>query len=69
MYGSPMVRMSVWPWTSTPCCFHTFSVVMACTASTSPACTEVMAWGDSMEWKIWRARRGGVARSDLEVAA
>ena len=64
-----MVRMSVCPTTSTPCCFHTFSVVRACTASTSPACTEVMAWGDSMEWKIWRARRGGVARRDLEVAA
>ena len=69
MYGSPNVRMSVCPCTSTPCCFHTFSVVMAWTASTSPACTEVMAWGDSMEWKIWRARRGGTPLSDREVAA
>ena len=58
--------MSVWPSTSTPCWAHTLRVVIAWTASTSPACTEVMAWGARMEWKIWRARRGG--RPDIAAA-
>ena len=64
-----MVRMSVWPSTSTPCCAQTSGVVRSWTASTSPACTDVMAWGDLMEWKIWRATRAGVAASAAEVAA
>ena len=64
-----MVRMSVWPSTSTPCWAHTLAVVSAWTASTSPACTEVRAWGERMEWKIWRARRGGTLDSAVEVAA
>ena len=36
-----MVRMSVWPSTVTSCWRYTFAVVASCTASTSPACTEV----------------------------
>ena len=64
-----MVKMSVWPETSTPCCAQTFSVVTAWTASTSPAWTEVMAWGDLMEWKIWRASRGGTAPRALDEPA
>ena len=43
MYGSPMVSTSVWPSTATSCWRYTFSVVILWTASTSPACTEVMA--------------------------
>ena len=69
MYGSPMVRMSVCPSTSTPCWAQTFAVVIAWTASTSPACTEVNAWGERMEWKTWRASRGGVLDRAAEVAA
>src|ERR1700753_973014 len=64
-----MVRMSVCPSTSTPCCAHTLAVVSAWTASTSPAWTEVMACGDWMEWKIWRAMRGGTLDNAFEVAA
>ena len=64
-----MVRMSVCPSTSTPCWAHTFAVVSAWTASTSPACTEVRAWGERMEWKICRASRGGVLDSAADVAA
>ena len=64
-----MVRMSVCPSTSTPCCAQTLAVVSAWTASTSPACTEVSACGDRMEWKIWRATRGGVLASAADVAA
>ncbi len=36
-----MVTMSVWPSTGTRCWRYTISVVLRCTASTSPACTEV----------------------------
>ena len=45
------------------------AVVSAWTASTSPACTEVSAWGDLIDWKIWRAIRGGVLASAVEAAA
>ena len=64
-----MVRMSVCPSTSTPCCAQMLAVVSACTASTSPACTEVRAWGALMEWKICRATRDGVLASAADVAA
>ena len=64
-----MVRMSVWPSTSTPCWAQTLAVVRAWTASTSPACTEVSACGERMPWKICRATRGGVLASALDVAA
>ena len=47
-----MVRMSVCPSTATPCWHQTCSVVRAWTASTSPACTEVIRWGARTEWKI-----------------
>src|SRR6185437_4032992 len=69
MYGNPIVRMSVWPSTSTPCCAQTLAVVSAWTASTSPACTDVSAWGDRMEWKICRAMRGGTLDRAFDVAA
>src|ERR1700721_2552970 len=64
-----MVRMSVWPSTSTPCWAQTLAVVTAWTASTSPACTEGRAWGERREGKIWRARRAGVMDNALDVAA
>ncbi len=60
--------MSVWPSTATPCCAQTLSVVSLCTASTSPAWTEVIRWGDLTEWKICRARRDGVRSSACEAA-
>src|SRR3984957_16520439 len=61
--------MSVFPSTSTPCWAQTLAVVRAWTASTSPACTVVIAWGERMEWKIWRAMRGGTLDNAFEVAA
>src|SRR5580700_1537128 len=64
-----MVRMSVCPSTSTPCWAQTFEVVTAWTASTSPACTEVKACGERMEWNTWRASRGGVLDRAADVAA
>src|ERR1700693_3093445 len=64
-----MVRMAVWPATSTPCWAQTLAVVTACTASTSPACTEASACGERMEWKICRARGGGTLDSAVDVAA
>ena len=63
-----MVRMSDWPSTGTPCCSHTRSVVRAWTASTSPACTEVIRWGAFTDWKIWRASRAGVRSSAFDEA-
>ena len=66
MYGRPMVKMSVWPSTPTPCCVHTFEVVQAWTASTSPACTEISLCGARIECRIWRATRGGVAPNAVE---
>ena len=64
-----MVKMSVCPSTSTPCCSHTCWVVSACTASTSPACTEVRACGARMPWKIWRLNRGGTLARAADVVA
>jgi len=63
-----MVRMSVCPVTSTSCCSYTFSSVILCTASVSPACTEVIWCGPSMLWKILRANLIGVRFNDLVVA-
>src|SRR6185437_663764 len=68
MYGNPIVRMSVWPSTSTPCCAQTFAVVSACTASTSPAWTDARACGERMEWKICRLNRGGTLAKAVDVA-
>src|SRR5580658_6089249 len=69
MYGRPIVRMSVWPFTSTPCWAQTLAVVTAWTASTSPAWTELSAWGDRIEWKMRRAAGAGVWASAAELAA
>ena len=44
------------------------AVVAACTASTSPACTPVMACGALMDWKIDRASRAGVTDRLLVTA-
>ena len=67
--GERQVRMSAWPSISTPCWAHTLRVVISWTASTSPAWTEVMAWGARMEWRIWRTRRGGAPDIAAELAA
>ena len=43
MNGMPIVRMSVWPSTSTRCCWYTFCSVISCTDGVNPACTLVVA--------------------------
>ena len=57
--GRPNTAMSVCPSTWTSCCRYTISVVARCTASTSPAWTDVMACGALIDWKIDRGLGGG----------
>src|SRR5579884_2044791 len=68
MQGRPIKSTSICPSPSTVSWQSTYSVVARCTASTSPAWTLDILWGDLIDMKIERARRSGV-RSRLLLAA
>src|SRR5215210_7621176 len=63
-----MVNTSAWPSTGTRCWRCRLARVSWWTASTSPACTLVIFWGDLMPWKMVRAMRGGTRSRLLAVA-